>query len=173
MVIYCAIKCIVSRCNVFLSGFLTNNQSYPHLLPGVKNWWYIVNDDFRAIHGPDVGGEQVSCDWWRAGHVTLILVPDWSGLWSTRPRRTGARTAASWARPISCRRCGCPTSRWALIGWELRSVLSCDWLRCCRSTCASSSASGRSWRTWPGSSSSRTGRFCTQCPQRWGTIALK
>ena len=25
MVIYCAIKCIVSRCNVFLSGFSTNN----------------------------------------------------------------------------------------------------------------------------------------------------
>ena len=38
---------------------------------------------------------QVSCDWWRAGHVTLILTSDWS-----RPAASGGLTSASEADTI-------------------------------------------------------------------------
>ena len=38
-------------------------------------------------------GGQVSCDWWRAGHVTSVLTSDWSG--GCRPGDTARRRLAA------------------------------------------------------------------------------
>ena len=170
MVIYCAIKCIVSRCNVFLSGFSTNNQSYPHLLYQVSKiddisltmtFELYMDLMWEESRWAVIGGEQVTWPWSSSligqdcdQRDLAALGPgrQLHGLDQLRAADVAARHPGELWLVESCGRC------WAVIG-------------CCRSTCASSSASGRSWRTWPGSSSSRTGRFCTQCPQRWGTIA--
>ena len=46
------------------------------------------------------GPDQVSCDWWRAGHVTWILTSDWP---MTGPRRAGAGDGAGGAPGVRLR----------------------------------------------------------------------
>ena len=48
-----------------------------------------MGEDNIFIFGMTV---QVSCDWWRAGHVTWILTSDWrSWTWHPSSRASGAR----------------------------------------------------------------------------------
>ena len=189
MVIYCAIKCIVSRYNVFLSGFSTNNPIHIYFqvskiddISLTMTFELYMDLMWEESRWAVIGGELVTWPWSssligqdRDQRDLAALGPgrQLHGLDQLRAADVAARHPGELWLAESCCRC------WAVIGWELRavlrsdwlrSVLSFDWLRCCRSTCASSSASGRSWPTWPGSSSSRTGRFCTQCPQRWATL---
>ena len=170
MVIYCAIKCIVSRCNVFLSGFSTNDSIHIYFqvskiddISLTMTFELYMDLMWEESRWAVIGGEQVTWPWSssligqnRDQRDLAALGPgrQLHGLDQLRAADVAARHPGELWLVESCGRC------WAVIG-------------CCRSTCASSSASGRSWRTWPGSSSSRTGRFCTQCPQRWGTITLK
>ena len=46
------------------------------LVPGWRLGWIIIYDRNHVF-------DQVSCDWWTAGHVIAVLTSDWS-------RRSGA-----------------------------------------------------------------------------------
>ena len=59
-----------------------------------------IHDFFRCSRalvggGAGHGQAQVSCDWWRAGHVTTVLTSDWC-----RPAASGGLTSASEADTI-------------------------------------------------------------------------
>ena len=59
-----------------------------------------IHDFFRCSRalvggGAGHGQAQVSCDWWRTGHVTTVLTSDWS-----RPAASGGLTSASEADTI-------------------------------------------------------------------------
>ena len=86
-----------------LEGFSLKSSRF--LLEDLFNFYFVLlSEDLREAEGPQLaaapaGGDaaqplppaagrpgqpgQVSWDWWRAGHVTSILLSDWSG----SPRR--------------------------------------------------------------------------------------
>ena len=65
----------------------------------VRNYGYRPLDRGYLL-GPQIPVGQVSCDWWRAGHVTPILLSDWS--------RTRSASASGCGCPLRWPRC--PTS---------------------------------------------------------------
>ena len=104
------------------------------------------------------GPDQVSCDWWRAGHVTSILTSDWPmttmtrsptsgcGRWCWRSTSsaaapatssaTGSASAASTPPPASAAAASSSSDRWShqiFFGPNIfRSHCTCHVVRLCR-----------------------------------------
>ena len=82
---------IIINIKKYLQEFQLDSRELTCKLSGLELGSGRSNDS--GVASPSEPDTQVSCDWWRHGHVTSILISDWSRTRAARCRASGAPRA--------------------------------------------------------------------------------